>query len=261
MKDARSSWIGRPSLVTLALAAALLGALVSVASAQKVILGNIVVTIDGKISPSKLPRRTPAPIKLQVSGTMGTTDATHVPPLKEVFLEFDRNGHLNTTGLASCTVGKLQATLTARARKVCGAALLGSGRATAEIAFPEQPPFSAGGPLLIFNGSKGHKQMLIFHVYAKVPAPTTFVTTAVIGKGKGPYGTSARVRVPSITGGQGSVTSFTAQIKKIFRAKGKKQSVLTATCKTGSLRARGEFTFVNGKNLKGGVTRSCTPKG
>ena len=61
---------------------------------------------------------------------------------------------------------------------------------TAEIAFPEQAPFSASGPLLIFNGApKGGKQVLIFHVHANVPAPTTFVTTAVISKQGGRFGT------------------------------------------------------------------------
>ena len=242
-------------------AMALIGALVvgnAVAKSQKVILGNLVIELDGSVTPSKLSKTTPQPITLNLSGKAGTTDGTHVPPLKELFVEFDKNGHLNTKGLPSCTVGKLQSTLTATAKSVCGDALIGQGNATAEIAFPEQAPFSAGGPILIFNGSQGNKQMLIFHVYAKVPAPTTFVFTAQIGKGKGPYGTSAKVQVPSITSGQGSVTSFKVKIKKTFTYKGKKQSVLTATCKSGTLKARGEFNF-GGKELEGKVTRPCTP--
>jgi hypothetical protein len=229
------------------------------ASAQTVKLGNLIATIDGKITPSKLSRKTPQPISLEVKGSLDTADGTHVPPLQELFLEFDRNGHLNTKGLASCTAAKLQSTLTAQAKKACGAALIGSGRAEAEIAFPEQAPFSAGGPLLIFNGSKGNKQELLFHVYAKVPAPTTFVTSAKIGKGKGIYGTSALIKIPTITSGQGSLIGFRATINKSFNYKGKKQSVLTATCKTGKLQARGDFLFGGGTKLSGKVTRSCTP--
>jgi hypothetical protein len=238
------------------------GVLVAGASGagQKVRLGNLEIEIDGSITPTALPKSKPAPIKLNLDGKLSTVDGTHPPAVKEIFLEFDRNGHLNTKGLASCTVGKLQSTLTAQAKAKCGKALIGTGRATAEVQFPEQAPFSAGGPLLIFNGSHGSKQLLILHVYAKVPAPTTFVTTAVIGKGKGPYGTSAKIAVPSITSGQGSVTGFKASIKKTFTAKGRKQSVLTATCKSGTLRARGDFTFSTGAKLSGTVTRSCTPK-
>jgi hypothetical protein len=188
--------------------------LVAIANAQKVRVGNLIATIDGSVSPNKLSRTRPDPITLRLTGSLETTDGTHPPPVKELFLEFDRNGHLNTKGLATCRVGQLQSTLTTQARKICSDALIGQGSATAEIAFPEQPPFSASGPLLIFNGSHGNKQLLIIHVYAKVPAPTTFVTTALIGKGKGPYGTSARVRVPTITAGQGSVIGFRATIAR-----------------------------------------------
>ena len=93
--------------------------------------------------------------------------------------------------------------------------------------------------------------MLIFHVYANVPAPTTFVTTGAISKGKGPYGTSARGQDPDHHPGQGSLTSFKATIFKTFNYKGKKESVLTATCKTGSLKARGEFIFADGTEARG----------
>ena len=245
-----------------ALAAAALasvGLAANLATAQVIKAGNLVATIDGKISPTKLPRKRPAPITLKLSGTLETADKTHPPAIKQIYLEFDRNGHLNTKGLPTCKVGRLQSTLTSQAKRACGAALIGSGRAEAEIAFPEQPPFSAGGPLLIFNGSKGNRQKLILHVYAKVPAPTTFVTTAKIGKGKGPYGISARVAVPTITSGQGSLIGFRSTIRKTFRHKGKKQSVLTATCKSGSLKARGDFLFSGGPKLSGTVTRSCRP--
>lgn len=245
-----------------ALAAAALasvGLAANLATAQVIKAGNLVATIDGKISPTKLPKAKPAPITLKLSGTLETADKTHPPAIKQIYLEFDRNGHLNTKGLPTCKVGKLQSTLTSQAKRACGAALIGSGRAEAEIAFPEQAPFSAGGPMLIFNGSKGNRQKLILHVYAKVPAPTTFVTTAVIGKGKGPYGISARVAVPTITSGQGSLIGFRSTIRKTFRHKGKKQSVLTATCKSGSLKAHGDFLFSGGPKLSGTVTRSCRP--
>ena len=98
---------------------------------------------------------------------------------------------------------KLKSTLTATAERVCKEALIGNGRAEAEIALPEQAPFSASGKLLIFNGApKGGKQVLVLHVYAHVPAPTTFVTTAVICKAKGKYGTTADVPSPRSSPGR-----------------------------------------------------------
>jgi hypothetical protein len=244
------------------IALALLGAvLIAGAAADTFQVGNLTVKIDGGITPSKLPKSSKAPITLDVKGSLATQDGSHPPALKTLKLDFDRNGELNTKGLPTCTVGKLISTLTARARQVCGDALVGTGRVGAEIAFPEQPPFDASGPLLIFNGApKGGKQVLIFHVHANVPAPTTFVTTAVISKTSGKYGTSALIQIPTIVSGQGSLTSFTATLKKTWTYKGKKQNLLLASCPTGTLYAHGEFAFADGTKGSGEVVRSCTPQ-
>jgi len=245
------------------LALAALGVLViSQASADTVHLGNLQITIEGGFTPTKLPKRTPAPIALNVKGNLRTEDGSHPPALKSLDILFDKNGHLNTKGLATCTQAKLQSTLTEQAKQTCPAALVGSGRVTAEIALPEQAPFSASGPLLIFNGApKGGKRVLIFHVYAHVPAPTTFVTTALISKHGGKYGTEAEVSIPTIVGGQGSLTSFSATLRKSWTYKGRKEDLLLASCPSGSLSAHGEFTFVDGTRAAGDVVRPCTPKG
>jgi len=247
----------------LVLAALLLpGALFSSAAADSVRLGNLLITIDGAITPKALPRHEAAPITLDLSGTLKSVDGSHPVALKTLDLEFDRNGHLNTKGLPTCSVSKLQSTLTAQAKAACGPALVGEGKVFAEIAFPEQAPFDASGPLLIFNGvPKGGKQVLIFHVYAHVPAPTTFVTTALISKQGGKYGTRALVSIPTVVSGQGSLTSFKAKLNRTFTYKGQKQSLLTASCPTGTLYAHGTFAFVDGSKASGDVVRGCTPKG
>jgi hypothetical protein len=254
---------GRAKIATLGLCLAALAALgVSAAGGEIVHEGNLIISIEGGITPTKLPRKTPAPITLKLKGSVKTADGTHVPALKTLALQFDKAGHIYTKGLATCKTGQLQSTLTAQARKVCGDALVGSGKVSAEIAFPEQAPFPASGPLLIFNGApKGGKPVLIFHVHANVPAPTTFVTTAVISPAHGKYGTSTLVEIPTITGGQGSLTSFEATIGKTWTYKGKKQSLLLASCPTGRLIAHGEFTFADHTEISGNVERPCTPTG
>ncbi|HEV2857834.1 MAG TPA: hypothetical protein VGW80_05450 [Solirubrobacterales bacterium] len=252
----------RRALVVLLFATLFGAGLIVSAGADTVKINGLVFTVDGGVTPKKLPRKGEAPISLQVSGTITKEDGTHPPALKTLLLEFDRHGRLNTKGLPTCTVSKLQNTLTAQARSVCGKALVGSGRVSADIALPEQAPFGASGPLLIFNGApKGGHQVLIFHVHAHVPAPTTFVTTAVISKGKGKYGTAALVQIPSIVHGQGSLTAFQATLHKTWTYKGKKQSLLLASCPTGSLYARGEFAFADGTKGSGTVVRPCTPSG
>jgi hypothetical protein len=244
-----------------ALLAALTAA--SLAPAETVRLGNLVISIDGGISPSKLPKRTPAPITLKVSGSVTSADGSHPPALKTLALQFDKHGHIDTAGLPTCTTGKLQSTLTAQAKRACGDALIGTGRAGAEIAFPEQAPFNASGPLLIFNGKpKGNKPVLIFHVHANVPAPTTFVTSGVISGAAGKYGTSTLIQIPTIVGGQGSLTSFKATIpKRTWTYKGKKHALLSASCPSGNLYAHGDFAFADGTKISGDVARPCTPVG
>lgn len=252
----------RRLLLTVTATLALAGALIAGAGADTFQVGNLKADVDGKIIPSKLPRHGEAPIALEVSGSIKSTDGSHPAALKSIHLEFDKNGRLNTTGLPTCKPAKLFSTLTAQAKKVCGSAEVGNGRVSAEIAFPEQAPFSASGPLLIFNGPpKGGKQVLVFHVYARVPAPTTFVTTAVISKQGGKYGTVADITIPTIVSGQGSLTGFKATLKKTWTYKGKKQSLLLAGCPSGKLQARGEFLFADGTKGSGEIIKPCTPTG
>lgn len=250
-------------LVLITVAAVLLLGVAAAGAAPEVFrVGNLKIGIEGQIKPMKLPRNEFAPISLEVGGSIATADRSHPAALKSLMLEFDKNGRLNTKGLPTCTVGRLISTLTAQAKQLCGSALVGTGKVSAEIALPEQQPFSASGPLLIFNGApKGGKQVLIFHVHANVPAPTTFVTTAVITKTPGRFGTSAQVQIPTIVSGQGSLTGFKAKLGKTWTFKGKKESLLLAKCPTGSLHARGEFLFADGTKGAGEVVRPCTPMG
>jgi hypothetical protein len=258
----RRRYLGRRGggAVLLACALALIAFFTVAAVAETVHAGNLIVSIEGGVSPAKLPKQTPAPITLKVSGKVATADGTRVPALKTVALQFDKHGSIYTKGLPTCNPAKLRSTLTAQAKRVCGPALVGTGRVGAEIYFPEQPPFSASGPLLIFNGApKGGKPVLIFHVHADVPAPTTFVTSGAVSKASGKYGTSTEIQVPTIAGGQGSLTSFEATIHKTWTYKGQRRSLLLASCPTGRLFAHGEFTFADGTKLSGDVIKSCAP--
>ena len=257
-KRLRKAPIAAAALAVVALCAFL----VATAGGEIVRSGNLLVEIEGGITPKKLPRKTPAPITLKVKGSIATADGSHVPALKTLALQFDKAGSIYTKGLPTCTPGKIESTLTSQAKKACGPALVGTGKVTAEIALPEQPPFNASGPLLIFNGApKGGKPVLIFHVYAHVPAPTTFVTTAVISPASGKYGTSTLIEIPTIVGGQGSLTSFEATLHKTWTYKGQKKSLLLASCPTGQLIAHGEFTFADHTEISGNIARPCTPAG
>jgi hypothetical protein len=249
-------------------AAAVLGAigllalLGSSASGQTVRAGNLVVTVEGGFTPHKLPKTVPASITLSARSTIRTADGTHLPPLNFLKLEFDKHTGVNTKGLPVCTTARLANTITNQAKAICRNAIIGSGQAGAEIAFPEQAPFFARAPMVIFNGPprNGHP-VFIFHVYAHVPAPTTFITTAEIGKATGLYGTSVFIKIPTIVAGQGSLTFAKIEIKRDWTYKGKKEHLLLATCPTGRFFTRGDLKFADGTEMKGKVLRSCSPIG
>ena len=245
----------------MATAVAVMAAVVGSASGITIKVGNLETVFDGKISPTAFPKKEKSGLTLQLEGKLKTIDGSHLPAAKTISLDFDKAGELFTKGLPTCKQGELESTLTAQAKQSCGDALVGTGKVSADIQFPEQAAFGASGPLLIFNASKGNKQALLLHVYAKVPAPTTFVVPVKIKKIGGKYGTNAFIAVPTITSGQGSVTSFKAKIGKKFRVKGEAENLLLASCPTGSLFVHGDFAFADGTKMKGTFSKPCTPKG
>ena len=251
---------------TLALGAVLAMVFGGVASAFKptvVKVGNLVLTFNGGISPSKLPKTTQAPVSLTVEGGFATVDNSHPPALKEFIVETDKNGAINAKGLPTCTQGKLEATTSSQAEKACKSAIVGNGTTDVEVLFAEQAPIQLHSKLLAFNGgTSGGKTTLFIHAYLSTPIAAAIVTTVKISKiHNGRYGMKSVASVPKIAGGAGSVTNFKLTINKKFNYKGKQQSYLTAKCTDGHLDAQGEAVFADGTRAKGAVTRPCTPKG
>src|SRR3954454_7128162 len=215
--------------------------------------GNLKFTFDGGFSPSKLPKKKMAPIVVSASGIIATKDGTHVPALKEVEVETDKNGTINVKGVPACTSGKLQSRDTKAAEKVCGSAIIGTGTTNVEIQFPEQNPIPVKSKLLSFNGgTKGGTTTLFIHAYITVPTPAAIVTTVKIKHiHKGRYGTLSIASIPKIAGGSGSVTSFSLKV-------GNKKKGLFAKCPDGKLQAHATARFADGTKVSAGIVRACT---
>ena len=229
------------------------------AAAELVGGGNLAVSFSGAITPTKLPRNAYVPLSVFLDASFKTTDGSRLPELRTVSVRFDRHGRIETKGLPTCTAGQLKDTLIARARQVCGAAQVGVGNVTAEIAFPEQAPFSATGPLLIFNAAPLHgKPALLLYVNAAVPISTTYVTEATIAQRRsGPILTA---KVPRIDGGYGRLVSFDVTL----RPKTKRHSLLSASCPApGGLAgasftlARASYGFAGATTVKASLSSHC----
>jgi hypothetical protein len=221
--------------------------------------GNMVLRLNGGVTPKSLPREEFVPLGFHASGSFTTVDGTHPPALKEAVFDSDKDIVLSVKGLPACHLSQLRAQAPKAAEAVCGGAVLGKGSATVEVAFPEQKPFDATGPLVLFNGGeKGGAVTLLAYTYVSVPAPTAVVTTAQLTRErKGPYGLHSVVKVPVIAGGAGSIVSASLRARRIYTYKGERRSVLAGRCPDGRIRARGVFRFRDGSQISGSLLRTC----
>ena len=253
----------RLSLVAAALA--LLFAAVAVGSPNRKIwcAGNICVADDGGISPTKLPRHGKAPVTARLNAEISTRDGSHPPAFESMDLKVEKNVSIDAVGLPTCKPQQLQATSSAAAKQACGAAIVGSGEAEVEVAFPEQAPFRSTGPLVLFNGGQqGPTTTLLLHAYVNVPAPTAIVTRATVTRiHEGRFGLRIQATVPKIAGGSGSVTQFELKVGRRFTYKGKRKSLLSASCPNGVWMAKGEARFVDDTTLHITHPFPCTPVG
>jgi hypothetical protein len=259
----------RPKLLIGVAAFALLAALSFAAIAcagnkpVTVRVGNLEFTANGGFTPTALPKKTLAPIAFSAEGKIKTLDGTHVPALKEVLLEADKNTAVFVKGYPVCRAAQLQSQDSAHAEAACKPALIGKGTTNIEIEFPESKPIPVHSKLLVFNGGEsGGVTTFYIHAYITVPTPAAVVTTVKIKKiHNGRYGMLAVATIPKIAGGSGSVTSFSLSINKKYSYKGKTVSVLSAKCPDGKLQAHATAIFADGTHASAEVIRTCTGKG
>jgi hypothetical protein len=249
-------------LTGVALVAGVFVAAVAVAKPITVTLGNLVLKFDSSITPKALSKKVYTPITFKLGAQISTKDGKHPPAAKTFEGEVDKNGALNPKGLSVCKPGQLEAQTTENAEKACKGAIIGTGFAEAEVEFPEQAPFDAKGPLVVFNGGGTPARTKIYvHVYANVPAPTAFITPVTVTKvNNGKYGMKIDSKIPTVAGGSGSLTRFEISNHRIFTYKGRKQSYFLAKCPSGRLFGRGEVWFTNGDRMNASVWVPCTPK-
>lgn len=248
-----------------ALAVSMAVLLVGAGTALAIVLqaGNLVVTTDGGFTPTTLPKHEFAPITLHGYGKIGTKDGSIPPVLKDLVIWFDKHGEVETRGLPTCTPGKLAATTTAQARKLCPGAIVGKGFGKAVVNFPEQGPIPAGSPITIFNAApKNGNPTVLAHAHLTVPAPTTFVVPIEIEKVRsGRYGFRTVATIPKIAGGYGTPLYGQLTIGRKWTYKGQKLSYANASCPDGRLQAKVELGFNDSTKLNGTLFQPCKSKG
>ena len=169
----------RNRLLPVAISAAALALVLSASALAKrevVRVGNLFLADNGGISPSKLPRHTQAPISAHIHGKSGPPTAAIPPRSRPSRVDFDKTIQVNAKGLPACKPGRLEARADRGREEACPDSIVGSGEGEVEVAFPEQGPLLAKGPIVLFNGGvHGGTTSLFIHTYVSIPAPTAVV--------------------------------------------------------------------------------------
>jgi len=233
---------------------------------------NLRVSVTGKLSPKKLPRKGTAPISVSVGWNIATTDGSPPPKLKTLGIEINRQGRFDTEGLPSCPIAKIQPATTQRALSNCRAALVGQGTFAAKIALKgqeEAESYEANGRLLVFNGEAKGKPVLLGQIYAAHPFATSFVITFKVSKiSKGTYGTALTATLPPALRSWGDLTGIEMKLERRYHFEGKSHSYISAGCPApkgfhlASFKlARTSFAFAGGKELASTVVGDCKARG
>lgn len=238
-----------------------LALLVAATSAQGIEIraGNLIVHGDGGFKPQRLPKFKDAPITIHGGGSISTVSGDWPPVIKEITLEYDRHGSLQTRGLAKCRRGQLEASTVPAARKRCPGSIVGKGHGRGVVVFPESRPIPVDSPITIFNGPRQHGNATVFaHFYTTVPVPTAFVVPIEIERvHRGEFGYRTVAKIPPIAGGNGIPLAGWLKIGRKWKYKGKSHSYINARCETGHLQARGLFKFTGPLVLKGNFIKRC----
>ncbi len=221
--------------------------------------GNMVLELNGDITPKTLPKHELAPMGFWGSGKLATIDGSHPPALESASFDADKDVFVSVKGLPACRLAELKARETKKAEAVCGDTILGRGTASVEVAFPEQKPIESTGPLVLFNGGERNGVVTVFaHAYVNVPAPTAVVATVEVRRvNKGAFGLHVEVEVPKIAGGAGSTVAARFSMRRVYTYKGERRSVISGRCPDGKIQGRGTFGYSDGTLLSGGLVRSC----
>ena len=206
--------------------------------------GTLMLSVDGGFTPRTLPRRAFAPIDFKGHLNVHAVGGGIPEPLRQLVVDFDRDGRLTTRGLPTCDPELLRAATPEEARTVCAPSIVGRGHLEALLAREGQPPMKVGSLLTLFNGPRenGHPTAIL---QARISEPfiEVFDITVPIEKRRGNYRYRATVDLPSIGAGRGAITHVDMDIGRRWRFAGRTRSYISARCSDGILSTHGRLTF------------------
>jgi hypothetical protein len=242
--------------------------LATTASAEIEQVGDLQVSFNGGIAPLRLPRSEAVPVSVQTDGKVKTTDRSTPPKLERILLAINADGVIQTKGLATCPLGRLESVTAATARKSCAGALIGHGNVTSRVSLPGQGAFASNGALLAFNGKVGGRPAVLAQVESGAPLPLTYVIVFEVKKKSGTFGTELVGTLPPIASEYGYISAFDLALGRTYTYKGEKLSYASASCPApkgfpGATFpfAKASYEFAGGETLTSTLVRECKVRG
>jgi len=244
--------------------------LLALGSAQGEVVrkGNLQGSFSGSISPQRLPRTGLAPVAVTMGGKITTTDRSVPPKLERITLAINSHGKLQSKGLPTCSLGKLNSLPSSEAKRVCGDALVGHGNVTSRVSLPGQGPFASNADLLAFNGKLNGRPAVLAQVSSGAPLPLTYVIGFEVKKAKGTFGTQLVATLPPIASEYGYISAFSLSLSRQYESHGKKLSFASASCPAPKGISQAPFPFVkasyafaDGRSLEAILNRDCKVRG
>jgi hypothetical protein len=252
------------ALLGLSAALAAVGsAMVGEAGAERSQTGNLIFSLQGRISPLELPRSRPAPISVHLRGTLHTDDGTTLPRMTRMELGLPQQGVVDTEGLPLCSARRLHSQTTAGALAACGDALVGRGRLRAEVALPDELPLSIDARLLAFNARVDGHRGLVIHAFG-AGVPVAVVIPFRFERGEGRLGQTLVARLSGALGPWPRLATFDMTLERHFEFRGRRHSYISASCPIPKALtagffslARAGFTIAGGGHIGTAITRGC----
>jgi hypothetical protein len=227
--------------------------------------GELFVSFNGGFTPHALPRDRDVPVTVRLNTAIKTADGSRPPQLRQIALEINRYGHISTKGLPACRPALLESTDSSTALSRCGEALVGKGRLTANVEFPNRTPFAVHGKMLAFNGVAHGRPAILLHIHGSQPADVTVVLSfSIRHPAEGKFGTVLKTKIPRLASDLGYVTKVSMAFDRRYHYRGQEYSFLGARCAAPSgfpgaifSFTRGTFTFAGGKKITTTLTRTC----
>jgi hypothetical protein len=245
------------------LVAVTLFALPDGARAERAQRGDLILTLDGRLSPLALPRDHPAPAALHLSGGLQTTDGTLLPRVTQVELGLPGQGLLDTVGLPVCRPDQIRNATPSGALAECRDALVGEGQIEAEIRLPNQPAFDIDAHMFAFNSRIDGRKAVLLHAFSVNP-PSVIVLPFVLRLQTGRFETHLVADLPPSLGPWPHFSHFEIDLFRRYSYKGVQRSYISASCPVPKKFTAGFFSFAqasflldDGRRIGTGIARSC----